>query len=111
MAIDIGFQCPLAVGSDLAQLLVGLVHAGEIAVRELPGIVAVLAPAFTEGFTAGGGSVRLEVVRAAEIGNLVVRSAFTSIPFDRLDWTTAAEIANRLELSMFIAGLARGLPL
>jgi hypothetical protein len=106
VAIDIAFQCPLAVGSDLAQLLVGLVHAGEMPARALPEIHAALAPAFTAGFTAGGGSVRLDEVRAAEIGNLVVRSAFTSIPFDRPDRVPAAEIASRLELSRFIVELA-----
>jgi len=111
VAIDIAFQCPLAVGSDLAQLLVGLVHAGEMPARALPEIHAALAPAFTAGFTAGGGSVRLDEVRAAEIGNLVVRSAFTSIPFDRLDRVSAAEIASRLELSRFIVELAGDLPL
>lgn len=111
VAIDIAFQCPLAIGSDLGQLLVGLVHAGEIPVQQLPEIHAALAPAFTAGFAAGGGSVRLDDVRAAEIGNLVVRSAFTSIPFDRLDRTPAAEIASRLELSRFIVELAGQLPL
>ncbi|HYN71017.1 MAG TPA: hypothetical protein VES60_00835 [Nakamurella sp.] len=111
VAIDIAFQCPLAIGSDLGQLLVGLVHAGEMPVQQLPEIHAALAPAFTAGFAAGGGSVRLDDVRAAEIGNLVVRSAFTSIPFDRLDRTPAAEIASRLELSRFIVELAGQLPL
>jgi hypothetical protein len=111
VAIDIAFQCPLAIGSDLAQLLVGLVHAGEMPVQQLPEIHAALAPAFTAGFAAGWGSVRLDDVRAAEIGNLVVRSAFTSIPFDRLDRTPAAEIASRLELSRFIVDLARALPM
>jgi len=111
VAIDIAFQCPLAIGSDLAQLLVGLVHAGEMPAHALPEIHAAVAPAFTAGFAAAGGSVRLDEVRTAEIGNLVVRSAFTSIPFDRLDRVPAAEIASRLELSRFIAELAGGLPL
>ena len=36
VVIDWGFNCPLAVGFDLGQLLVGLAHAGELDVNDWP---------------------------------------------------------------------------
>jgi hypothetical protein len=111
VAIDIAFQCSLAFGYDLGQLLVGLAHAGELAPSALPDIHEALVPAFVEGTARTGHSVAADDVRRGYIGSLIVRSAFTSIPFDRLaDPAAGAIIQARLELTRFITGLAAELP-
>ena len=84
VAIDIAFQCPLAFGYDLGQLLVGLAHAGELAPSALADIHEALVPAFVDGTARAGHPVAADDVRNGYIGSLIVRSAFTSIPFDRL---------------------------
>ena len=54
VAIDIAFQCPLAFGHDLGQLLVGLAHAGELAPSALADIHQALVPAFVDGTARAG---------------------------------------------------------
>jgi hypothetical protein len=49
VAIDIAFQTPHAIGFDLAQLLVGLVHSRQLPASELPSIDAGLVPSFEAG--------------------------------------------------------------
>jgi hypothetical protein len=107
VAIDIAFQCPLAFGHDLGQLLVGLAHAGELAPSALADIHETLVPAFVDGTARAGHPVAADDVRRGYIGSLIVRSAFTSIPFDRLaDPAAETVISARLELARFIIGLA-----
>jgi hypothetical protein len=111
VAIDIAFQCPLAFGYDLGQLLVGLAHAGEVAPSALADIHSALVPAFVDGTALAGHPVPADVVRNGYVGSLIVRSAFTSIPFDRLaDPAAEIVIPARLELTRFIIGLAAELP-
>jgi hypothetical protein len=111
VAIDIAFQCPLAFGYDLGQLLVGLAHAGELAPSALAVIHETLVPAFVDGTARAGRPVAADDVWRGYIGSLIVRSAFTSIPFDRLtDPAAETVISARLELTRFIIGLAAELP-
>ena len=112
VAIDIAFQCPLAFGSDLGQLLVGLAHAGELAPSALTDIHETLVPAFVDGTARAGHPVAADDIRRGYIGSLIIRSAFTSIPFDRLpDPAAEAVISARLELARFMLGLAAELPI
>lgn len=107
VAIDIAFQCPLSFGHDLGQLLVGLAHAGQLEAAALADIHSALVPAFVEGATRAGHPVAADDVRRGYVGSLIVRSAFTSIPFNRLaDPAAANVIPARLELTRFIVGLA-----
>jgi hypothetical protein len=111
VAIDIAFQCPLAFGYDLGQLLVGLAHAGQLAPSALAIIHESLVPAFVDGTARAGHPVAADEVRRGYIGSLIVRSAFTSIPFDRLAAPAAGVIIPaRVELTRFVVGLAADLP-
>ena len=114
VAIDVSFQTPQAVGFDLGQLLVGLVHAGQLPASSLPGIHAVLVPAFTDGLHAGGGRAAADQVTFGYVASLAVRSGFTSLPFERLGEPAtpalAATFRERAALTRFIADLALSLP-
>src|ERR1039457_7280020 len=81
VAIDVAFQCPLAVGFDLAQLLVGHVHAGLMPAADLPAIHARLPAAYTSGMEKGKQPAPRDDVRPGYIGSLAIRAAFTSLPF------------------------------
>jgi hypothetical protein len=114
VAIDVSFQTPHAVGFDLGQLLVGLVHAGELPAAELPAIHPVLAPAFTEGLRAAGGRAGADEVEFGYVASLAVRAGFTSLPFERLGEPPtpelAATFAERAALTRFIVDLGLSLP-
>jgi hypothetical protein len=113
VAIDVSFQTPHAVGFDLGQLLVGLVHAGELPAAALPGIHPALAPAFTEGLQAAGGRATLEEVTFGYVASLAVRAGFTSLPFERLGESPTPELAatfrERAALTRFVVDLGLSL--
>jgi hypothetical protein len=113
VAIDVSFQTPQAVGFDLGQLLVGLVHAGLMPAAALPGVHAVLVPAFVEGLAAGGLQATPGQVHLGYVASLVVRAGFTSLPFERLGEpatpTLAATFRERAALTRFIADLGLSL--
>ena len=114
VAIDVSFQTPHAVGFDLGQLLVGLVHAGQQPAAILPEIHPALAPAFTEGLRAAGGRASLDQVAFGYVASLVVRAGFTSLPFERLGEPPTPELAaifrERAALTRFIVDLGLALP-
>jgi hypothetical protein len=110
VAIDIAFQCPVAIGFDLAQLLVGLAHAGEVRAADLPGVHRVLQPAFARGFADAGGRIDAADLSRGYLGSLIIRNAFTSIPYGELDRLPASAIAERLALTDVLCGLAADLP-
>ncbi|MFD0597451.1 hypothetical protein ACFQZ4_38460 [Catellatospora coxensis] len=68
VAIDVAFQCPLAIGFDLGQLLVGLAHAGHVAAAALPAIHDVLVPAYLEGMRAHGVDADPDAVAYGYVG-------------------------------------------
>jgi hypothetical protein len=106
VAIDVAFQCPLAVGFDLAQLLVGLVHAGQMPPTDLPAIHRLLAPAYQAGMNHGERPVGLADIETGYIGSLVIRAAFTSLPFrEPIFSLTDAYIDDRVMLTRFITDL------
>ena len=103
VAIDVAFQCPLAVGFDLAQLLVGLVHAGEMPASGLSEIHPLLAPAYQEGMSRGERPAAPADIEAGYVGSLVIRAAFTSLPFrEPLSTLSDAYIEQRMQLTGFI---------
>src|SRR5664279_3917268 len=106
VAIDVAFQCPLAVGFDLAQLLVGLVHAGQMPTADLPAIHRLLAPAYQDGMNHGKRPAALADIEAGYIGSLVIRAAFTSLPFrEPIPSLTDTYIDQRMMLTRFITDL------
>ena len=98
-----------AVGDDLGQLLVGLAHAGLWPVDELPAIRTVILDAYRQGLASEGFHVDEATVAAGLDGGLVVRSAFTSLPLERLQEPVSDELAEligaRLELTRFLVDL------
>lgn len=82
--IDWGFGTLLAVGFDLGQLLVGLMHAGQLK----PDMIAVIDPVITEGYLAGlaleGYAVDPADVRAGYLSSLACRSVLTALPHETL---------------------------
>ena len=70
---------PLAVRFDLAQLLVGVVHAQQLPAADLPTLHRVLPAAYQQGMTAQPAS--LADVWSGYIGSMVVLAAFTSLLF------------------------------
>jgi hypothetical protein len=108
VAIDISFQCPMAVGFDLGQLLIGLTHAGQLPVEALPSIHDALVPAFVAGMTAQGVAADPADVRCGYVGSLVARAALTSLPLELLETPGAGEPTGELaELFRQRAALTR----
>jgi len=106
VAIDVAFQCPLAVGFDLGQLLVGLVHAGQMPTSDLPAIHHLLAPAYEDGMNHGKRPAALADIEASYVGSLVIRAAFTSLPFrEPIPSLTDTYIDERMMLTRFITDL------
>lgn len=84
VVIDWGFDCPQAIGFDLGQLLIGLAHAGESTVAELPAIHGVILPAYLAGIRTENMEVSEVDVYDGYVASLVVRAAFTALPIERL---------------------------
>ncbi|GAA2206872.1 hypothetical protein GCM10009850_023300 [Nonomuraea monospora] len=112
VAIDWGWQEPVPVGFDLGQLLVGRAHEGRLEPGELPAVHRAVQEAYAlgladEGAPAGG-------LAAGYVTSLVLRSAFTAIPVERLGEPVTAELAElfrkRVGLARFLADLGLGLP-
>jgi hypothetical protein len=112
VAIDVAFQCPLAVGFDLAQLLVGHVHAGLMPAADLPAIHARLPAAYTSGMEKGKQPATLDDVQAGYIGSLAIRAAFTSLPFrEPISSVTGDHIDQRIALTRFVTDAGLRLPI
>ena len=112
VAIDVAFQCPLAVGFDLAQLLVGLVHAGLMPAADLPAIHARLPAAYTSGMEKGRQPATLADVQAGYTGSLAIRAAFTSLPFrEPISSITNDHLDQRIALTRFVTHAGLRLPI
>lgn len=109
VAIDIAFQTPHAIGFDLAQLLVGLVHAGEVPATALPAIDACLVPSFEAGARKSPWSASAHDSETGYLTALALRSGFTSLPLHELDTAEPALIAERCALTRFILDRTRHL--
>jgi hypothetical protein len=112
VAIDVAFQCPLAVGFDLAQLLVGLVHADLMPAADLPAIHARLPAAYTSGMEKGRHPAALNDVQTGYVGSLAIRAAFTSLPFrEPISSITHDHLDQRIALTRFVTDAGLQLPI
>ncbi|MEV6281860.1 phosphotransferase [Kribbella sp. NPDC051770] len=113
VVIDWGFDCPQAIGFDLGQLLIGLVHAGELSPTALPAVHQVILEAFTEGLAAEGLQVPLEQVRYGYLGSLLARATFTALPLEQLGMPATeeglAQFESRVLLTRALVDLTRQL--
>ena len=110
VAIDFGLDCPLPVGHDLGQLLVGLCHAGSLPVDRLPEISARILAAHAEGLAAEGHPATIDQIRGGYLSGLVLRSALSAMPLETLAGPATDETvglwARRLRLTRTLLDLA-----
>lgn len=113
VAIDISQQGPTALGCDLAQLAVGLIHAGEQSAEMLVPILDTVVPAYVIGLRDEGWDGSEEDISRAVWTALLVRSGFDTIPYVELRMNRGDEsenTRNRIALTRVIAdGAARHL--
>lgn len=84
VAIDVSFRTPHAVGFDLGQLLVGLVHAGSVPASRLPDIADRIVPAYLDGLALEGVSGHDDDVREAFATSVLLRSGFDPFLYEFL---------------------------
>jgi hypothetical protein len=109
VAIDLAFQTPHAIGFDLAQLLVGLAHAGQLPATALPAVDADLVPSFEAGSRKSPRPASAHDIETGYLTALALRSGFTSLPLQELDTAGQALIAERCALTRFILDRTRHL--
>ncbi len=99
--IDWSAVGPVAVGYDLAQLVIGYANTGRIVPLQLPMLTDVVVDAYAAGLAQEGMPVDPWVVRYAMETTMVLRNAFAALPLDRL--------AERIQLTRYLVdlGLAR----
>ncbi|MGI8335914.1 phosphotransferase family protein [Actinomadura scrupuli] len=111
VALDWGWYSSHPVGFDLGQLLVGLAHEGLTPAGELPALHATIEAAYLRGLAEGGGPV--EHASAGYRISLVLRSAFTAIPAERLAEPATPELTElcrrRIGLARFLTDLGHAL--
>jgi hypothetical protein len=108
VVIDPSFTSPHALGFDLGQLVVGLVHAGEIPAATMPDIVSVIVPAYQEGLGAEGITDQDEAAYDGFVTSLMIRSGFDSFVFDLIGSDDPADrhaFDERVALSQFVTDL------
>ena len=113
IAVDWSTGGLAAVGYDLGQLLVGLAHAGRLEVVDLPRTADRIVHAYAAGLAWEGMPVDVDDVRRGFETVLVLRSAFMSLPLDRLGEPPgddlAGLVADRLALTRYLADLGLAL--
>jgi hypothetical protein len=109
VAIDWSLGGVGPVGEDLSQLLIGLAHAGQLPVSELPRVRDVIIDGYREGLAEQQFAAERHQVACGLDGALAVRSAFTALPLDRLAEPPSQEldalIENRLHLTRYLCDL------
>ena len=109
VVIDIGMRTPHAMGFDLGQLLVGLVHAGAVPAADLPAIAACIVPAYVDGLRTEGDITSEADVSAGFAISALLRSGFDSFLYDLIAQPTdehAHTFAERVALCRFLADQA-----
>jgi hypothetical protein len=114
VAIDWGGFCTLLpVGFDLGQLLIGLAHAGELEVSELPALQDAVLEAFRSGLAAENFDVPPDEVRFGFLGSLVCRSGLGALPLDPPNQVapslTDTELTQRIQLTRYLVNIANSL--
>ena len=84
VAVDWSYGGLVPVGYDLGQLLIGHAHTGVLDVAELPALADVIVDAYTAGMAWEGLAVEAADVRHGFQAAMVLRSAFMSLPVERL---------------------------
>lgn len=97
VAIDWGFDCPMAIGFDLGQLLIGLAHAGELEPEALPAVQRVILRAFAAGLDDEGMAVGEDAIRYGYLGSMLARATFTALPLELLGAPPSEELAAFFE--------------
>ncbi len=112
VVIDLSFRTPHALGFDLGQLLVGLVHAGELPAARLPEITAAIVPAYLDGVTERL-DVEPEIVVEGFTTSVLIRSAFDGFLYGLLaqdpSEETRAMFDERIAMSRFMLDQHRGI--
>lgn len=106
VVIDINFHTPHAFGFDLGQLLVGLIHAGEMPASALPAIADQIVPSYLEGLRAEGLLLPVADVHWTFAMSALLRSGFDSFLYALMDDPSPAALATfdeRVELCRFLA--------
>ncbi|GII30121.1 phosphotransferase [Planotetraspora mira] len=111
VAIDWGWQTPVPIGFDLGQLLVGLAHQGAIEPGELPVIHRAIQASYARGLA--DGDMADDHLAAGYVTTMVLRSAFTAIPVERLGGPVTPRshdlFRKRVGLARFLADLGLAL--
>lgn len=111
VALDWGWYSSHPVGFDLGQLLVGLAHDGLTPAGDLPAVHATIEAAYVRGLAEGGGPAEHAVTGYRT--TLLLRSAFTAIPIERLAEPATPELTElcrrRVGLARFLVDLGRTL--
>jgi Phosphotransferase enzyme family len=114
VVIDWGMACNAPVGYELAQLLIGLAHSGQLSVEELPEIHDVILAAYVDGLADEGLTVDENDVRYGFDAALVIRSAFTGLPLERLAGPPSDGLerllADRARLTRYLVDLGLAIP-
>lgn len=114
VAIDWSLGGIAPAGEDLAQLLLGLAHAGQLELSELTTLRPTLVAAFTDGLSAEGGDHQETDIEYAMDGGLLFRSTFTALPLARLQEPFADELAEtfraRLAMTRYLVDQALAMP-
>ena len=107
VAIDWQFVGVCALGTDAAQLLAGNAEAGELEASVLPDLLDLIIDNYAAGLQDEGSDVAFADIRFGVIANLVVRSAFTALPLERLDADDVAPafFARRAAYARFLVDL------
>jgi hypothetical protein len=111
VAIDWGFVGMEPVGYDLGQLLVGRFESGELGDSDLTALSDLILDGYVAGLGDEGWTGERQLVRSGFLGGLLLRSAFSALPLDRLrgpvDDATADLFASRARYARLLLELGR----
>jgi hypothetical protein len=107
VAIDWGFNTPQAVGFDLGQLLLGLLHDNRLSTDVIRQLEPLVVAAYTDGLRREGHPGTADQVHEGYALSAMVRSGFTALGFaqDSAGWT-ADQVANRMALTEHLLELS-----
>lgn len=84
VVVDFGFAGRAPLGTDLGQLVLGEVLAGQRSAAEIAALVAACVDGFAAGVTAQGGVVDVTALRRAHAVLMTVFSALSAVPVEHL---------------------------
>jgi hypothetical protein len=102
VAIDVSFRSTHALGFDLGQLLLGLVHDGVVAAAALPSIAGTIVPAYLSGLAAEGLTGLDAEVRTGFATSAMLRSGFDGFRYDLLGGDSRRAFDERVTMARFL---------